>query len=129
MMKKYRVKSRWVGYDGAPLYAVNLTGLGADREAITFEIEGAEAVLCKQEKGSLLVVLDLALTNMTPEVVRFLSAHAGQPSDPIRKLAIVGISRVQKAWYRVTRHVSWPNHARFFDEHEKAKAWLVMERF
>ena len=125
----YRIKSRWVGHDGAPLYAVNLTGFGSDRATITAEIEGAESVLCKQEKNSLLVVLDLALTDMTPEIAGFLSAHAGQPADPIRKMAIVGVSGTRKFWYRITRRVAWPRHARFFDEHEKAKAWLVSERF
>ena len=49
--------------------------------------------------------------------------------DTIRKMAIVGISGPKRIWYRFSKKVSWPKHARFFDGHEPAKAWLIAEGF
>ena len=77
----------------------------------------------------MLAVVDLALTDIGPEVIAFLKAHAGQEGDPIRKMAIIGISPLTQFWYRLTGKISWPRQAHFFGEHEKAKPWLISEQF
>ncbi len=125
----YRMQSRWISYENTPLFGINLDGFGADRQRLVAEIEAVEAVLRQKERGTVLAVVDLALTDIGPEVTAFLQAHAGQEDDPIRKMAIIGISRPRQIWYRLTRKVAWPRHARFFDEHEKAKPWLTSENF
>ncbi len=125
----YRMHSRWISYNLTPILGINLDGFEADRAGLQAEIDAVEAILSQQERNSLLVVLDLALTDFGPETVAFLRAHAGQEGDPIRKMAIVGIPGWRRAWYRLTRKVTWPLHARFFDEHEKAKPWLISEGF
>ena len=124
-----RLQSRWISFRGAPILGINLDGFESDCAGARAEIEAVEAILCTQERGSLLAVLDIALTNMMPEVIRFITAHSGQADDPIRKMAIVGVSDARRIWYRLTKKITWPKHARFFDEHEKAKAWLVTEGF
>ena len=108
---------------------INLDGFESDCSGVRAEIEAVEAILCTQERGSLLVVLDIALTDMMPELIQFIAAHSGGPGDPIRKLAIVGVSGPKRMWYRLTQKISWPKNARFFDEHEKAKPWLISENF
>ncbi len=123
----YHMQSRWVSYENTPLFGINLDGFGADRQRLRAEIEAVEAILIQKERSTVLAVVDLALTDIGPEVIAFLSAHAGQEGDPIRKMAIIGISRPRQVWYRLARKVAWPRHARFFDEHEKAKPWLVFE--
>ncbi len=125
----FRMHSRWISHKGSPVLGINLDGFEADRAGLQAEIDAVEAILSTQENNSLLVVVDLALTNIGPEVAAFLNAHAGQESDPIRKMAIVGISGVRKIWYQRVRKISWPKHARFFDGHEEAKAWLISDGF
>ena len=121
--------SRWISHKLTPVLGINLDGFEADRAGLRAEIAAVEAILSAQERGSLLVVVDMALTDMGPELIAFLNAHAGQESDPIRKMAIVGISGPKRIWYRFSKKVSWPKHARFFDGHEPAKAWLIAEGF
>ena len=125
---KNRIRSRWVSYLENPLFGMNLCGFEGDRQGVVAEIEAVEDILCKQPWQSVLAVLDIARTNMTPELVAFIQAHSGQEGDPIRKLAIIGVPEWKKIWYRYVKKVAWPKKARFFDEHEKAKAWLVGER-
>ena len=123
------MQSRWISYENTPLFGINLDGFGADRQRLQEEIEAVEAILRQKERNTVLAVVDLALTDIGPEVIAFLNAHAGQEGDPIRKMAIVGISAMRQVWYRLVKKVSWPTHARFFDEHEKAKPWLTSEQF
>ncbi len=125
----YRMQSRWVSYENTPLFGINLDGFGADRQRLQAEIEAVESILRQKEHNTVLTVVDLALTDIGPEVIAFLNAHAGQEGDPIRKMAIIGVSPVQQIWYRLAKKVTWPRHARFFDEHEKAKPWLTSEQF
>jgi hypothetical protein len=125
----YRMQSRWVSYENTPLFGINLDGFGNDRQRLQAEIEAVEAILRQKERNTVLAVVDLALTGMSPEVIAFLQAHAGQQGDPIRKMAIIGISSLRRVWYRLVKKVAWPRQARFFDEHEKAKPWLLSEQF
>lgn len=110
-----------------PILGINLCGYESDRQGVAAEIAAVEAILARHPCSSLLAVLDLAYTEMMPEIVAFIHAHSGQASDPIRKLAIIGVSGRQKFWYRLRKTVTWPRHARFFDEHERAKVWLISE--
>jgi hypothetical protein len=112
-----------------PMFGLNLAGYGSDRAGVVAEIQAAEEMFCKHFGSPLRVDLDLAQTDMLPEIVAFLNAHTGQQGDPIFKLAIIGIPGWKKTWYQMTKKINWPKNARFFDEHEKAKAWLITERF
>ncbi len=123
----YRMQSRWISYENTPLFGINLDGFGADRQRLQAEIEAVESILRQKERGTVLAVVDLALTDIGPEAAAFLSAHAGQEGDPIRKMAIIGVSPMRRLWYRLARKIFWPRHTRFFDEHEKAKPWLISE--
>lgn len=122
-----RPRSVMITHQENPMLGINLCGYEADRQSVVAEIAAAEAILARQPANSLLVVIDLAFTEMMPEIVSFIQAHSGQAGDPIRKMAVVGVSSTRRFWYRLRKTITWPRHARFFDEHEKAKAWLISE--
>ena len=124
-----RLRSVWVTMKEIPIFGLNLAGYGADREGVVAEIEAAEDMMRKHFGDPLRVDFDMALTDMQPEIITFINNHSGQPGDPIFKLAIIGIPGWKRTWYRLTKKINWPKNARFFDEHEKAKAWLITERF
>jgi hypothetical protein len=130
-MKK-RVRSVWISFHNAPLFGANLCGYGSDREAIRFELAGVEEHLRGQPSSSVLADVDLSQTDLCPEIIAFLEAHNGQEGDPIRKMAIIGVSGWQRwwwqrRWFQRVKKIQWPRHARFFDGHEPAKEWLIRE--
>ncbi len=122
-----RTRSVIISHKLAPLIGINLCGFGADREAVRAELEAAVKLFDRVAGGPRLVVLDIADTQMTPEIAAFLAVHNGQPGDPIDRLAIVGVTGWRKWWDQVRKRVVWPKKARFFAGHEPAKAWLVGE--
>ena len=88
----------------------------------------AGAVINQQGENSLLVAVDCHQTELLEEMVPFFKDYAGRPKNPIRKLAVVGVSSFQRAWYRWTKGIAWPKNARFFADYEDAKDWLITER-
>ncbi len=124
-----RRRSVWISHKNTPLFGLNLSGYGADAAGIHAELEAAEEDFCRRPGyGSFLVALDLAFCDMLPELAAFINSHNGQPGDPIRKLAVIGVPWYKRLWYQWIKGVRWPKHARFFDAQEPAKAWLISER-
>ncbi len=124
-----RLRSVWVTMKEIPMFGLNLAGYGSDREGVVAELTAAEDMLCHHFGDRVRVAMDIAQTDMMPEIIQFLHAHTGERSDPIFKLAIIGLPGWKKTWYQWTKKIRWPKNARFFDEQEKAKAWLISERF
>lgn len=93
------------------------------------EIEASEAVIQQQAENSLLVAVALHQATMMPELTAFFKRYAGKERNPIRKMAILYVTRWQRIWFRLAHGVTWPQNARFFDDYEKAKDWLVSEQF
>jgi hypothetical protein len=132
-MKK-RVRSLWISFKNTPLFGANLCGYGSDREALRYELAGVEENLRSRPRSSVLMDLDLAQTDLCPEIIAFLVAHNGQEDDPVRKMGIIGVSAWQRwwwprRWFQKGEKVRWPRHARFFEGHEPAKEWLIKEVF
>jgi len=112
-----------------PIYGLNLAGYGSDREGVIAELSAAKEMISRHFGSPLRIDMDIALTDMMPEIIAFFHAHPGEPGGPSFKLAVIGIPGWKKIWYQATKKIQWPKNARFFDEHEKAKAWLISERF
>jgi hypothetical protein len=123
-----RVCSKWLSYRGTMIYCIDFSGCGADRQSLKVELEAAEAVICHQGADSLLATVDVSQTEMGAELAAFIQNSTARAGKPFRKMAFLGVSPLQKLWYGWSRHISWPACARFFDEYEKAKAWLVEEK-
>jgi hypothetical protein len=124
-----RLRSVWVTMKEIPMYGLNLAGYESDREGVIAELDAAEELIRHHFGSPLRIDMDVAGTELMPEILAFLNAHPGEPGGPIFKLAIIGVPAWQWAWLRWTKKIRWPQNARFFDEHEKAKAWLISERF
>jgi len=122
-----RTRARWVSRKERSLWCCDFTAFGADRPALQAEIEASDAVIRQQSPDSLLVAVDLCNTPISPEIAAFFQDNAGRQPNPIHKLAVLGVSRWQRLWYRLTRRVTWPRSTRFFDDYEQAKDWLVAE--
>jgi hypothetical protein len=126
---KRRTGTKWVSYQETPLFCIDFSGYGSDLAGVMQEIEVAEREISRRAPGSLLVAVDLSLTEMMPVIAGFFNRHPGHGQDPIRKMGILGVSGFHRRWYRWVKHVSWPKNAMFFDEYEQIKRWLVAEGF
>jgi len=60
--------------------------------------------------------------------VAYLQSLATRSPNPIRKVAVVGLSSWQRLWDRLVQHIDWPKEVAFFSDWEAAKAWLIGER-
>jgi hypothetical protein len=123
-----RVNSKWLTKRETSFYTIDFSGLGADRNGLLAEMKAAEAVLSKQADHSLLVAVDAHQTEMTDELVEWFSSFATRAHNPLRKMAILGISPFKRAWYRWTKGIIWPKSARFLNDYEDAKDWLIGEK-
>jgi hypothetical protein len=126
---KRRVHSTWISRKEVRIYCIDFSGLGSDHAGLGIEIEASEDVICQQPVNSMLVTVDLHLSEMMPEIVAFLNKCASRQQNPIRKMVILGITGLQRFWYPLVKGVTWPQNAIFLDDFEQAKDWLIAERF
>ncbi len=124
-----RTNSKWITRKETPIYCIDFSGLGSDRQGLQQEMNAAEIVLCQQAKGSLLLAVDIHQTSLLPEITDFFRNYTIRSNNPILKMAVLGVSSFQRLWYSWLKSVSWPKNAAFFDDYEKAKDWLISERF
>jgi hypothetical protein len=127
-MKK-RTRATWISRKEVPIWCCDFGGFGSDRQGLVAEIAVSQAVIDQQAENSLLVAVDLNDARPTSEIVEFFNSNASRARTPIRKLAILGVSDFQRFWYRRVKRISWPKKSRFFDDWEKAKDWLITDRF
>jgi hypothetical protein len=124
-----RVNSKWLTKKETSFYTIDFSGLGTDRQGLLDEMKTAQAVIARQGENSLLVAVDCHQTEMMEEMVEFFKTYAGQAKNPIRKLAVVGISSFQRSWYRWAKGITWPKNTHFFADYEDAKDWLIGEKY
>ncbi len=125
---KHHIRATWVSRKEVPLWCCDFGGFGSDRAGLQAEIAASQAVIDQQAENSLLVAVDLSDATLTPEIADFFNTNARHARNPIRRLAILGLSDFQRLWYRYVKHVNWPKQSRFFQDWEQAKDWLVSER-
>ncbi len=126
---QHKTRAKWVSYKERDLFGCDFSGFGSDRSSLAAEIQVSEAIIRQQAENSLLLAVYMHEAAPTPELIRFFERSCCPVKNPIRKMAILGVSNIQRIWYQRVKGISWPKNARFFDDYEKAKAWLVAERF
>jgi hypothetical protein len=127
-MKK-RIRATWVSRKERRIWCCDFSGFEGDRPGLVAEIEASQAVIQEQPDNSMLVAVDLCHTNIVPEIAAFFEINSSPTENPIHKMAIIGVSSLQRFWYQRVGLITWPKNARFFDDWEKAKDWLVGEGF
>ena len=127
-MKK-RNRAVWITRKERRIWCCDFGGFKGDHTGLMDEIEASQAVIQQQKEDSLLVAVDLCQAKMTPEIAAFFNAYSNQTKSPIHKMAVLGVSEIQRLRYRWLDGINWPKNARFFCDWERAKDWLIKESF
>jgi hypothetical protein len=127
-MKK-RIRSTWVSRKERSIWCCDFSSFGSDRAGFLAELAASETVINSQRDNSLPVAVDLYDVHMEPELVEFFRNYARPNSNPVWKMAIVHISGARRLWLHMAAGVTWPPQAKFFEDYEAAKDWLVGEKF
>jgi hypothetical protein len=120
-------RSTWVTYHEVPLLGLDFSEFGDDRAALAAEITASEAELRDRPPNSVLVAIALHKVTIQPELVAFFGRWSDPAGNPIRKTAILFLSRLERLAFR-QKGIRWPPNAHFFSDYEDAKAWLISER-
>ncbi len=118
-----RIHTCWLNTRNTRIFCVDLSSLDGNPAGLAAEIQAARAVIEAQPENSLLVTVDLHHTRLTLEIERLLRDSA----RPVRKMAILGVPGLRRAWYSLAGRAAWPGRARFFADFEQAKDWLAAE--
>jgi hypothetical protein len=127
-MKKH-IRATWVSRKETSIFCCSFGGFKGDRQGLAEEVEASLDVICQYSPDSMLVAVDMYHPHFTPELLDFFRVYSNPQNNPIRRMAIIYVSPFQRFWYQRRKGVVWPRNARFFDDYEKAKDWLVGEIF
>jgi len=127
-MLRRRTRATWVSRKEIRFFCLDFSGFQSDPAGLSAEIEASDAVIQRQPAHSLLLAIDLNQARLVPDLVAYLQSLATRSPNPIRKVAVVGLSSWQRLWDRLVQHIDWPKEAAFFSDWEAAKAWLIGER-
>lgn len=118
-------RATWITRKNVPMWCLDFSGFAQDHAGLCREIAFSHTGLQHRPPHSVLVAVDLYQTKMTPEIAVFFRTYADSVTSPIRKLALIHVTTLRRLNYRYWHHVVWSPMARFFDDYERAKAWLV----
>lgn len=123
-----RARAAWVSRKEIPFFCLDFSGFRSDPAGLTAEIRASEAVIAAQAPHSLLLAIDLHRAGFAPDLIAYLRILVNRSPNPVRRVAVIGLSGWRRRWLALVKHIEWPRNAAFFDDWETGKAWLIGER-
>lgn len=121
------MKSRWRQHNGIAFLHLDYANFKHDLRGLAAEVNEADAVITRQAKGSVLVLIDLTDTVASAAVVEMFKTSSASTTPYIIRHAIIGISGLRAFLAdRVARLVNKP--MRVFKSEDAALDWLVSGR-
>ena len=113
------MRSSWMNRAGKQLLFLDYSGL-RDRASMRAEVAKADRVICSQELGSVLAIVDLR----GAEGTRVFADLVKSASPFMDRLALVGLTGVRRAAAMIAARFS-KSRVRLFDTRAEAIAWLL----
>jgi hypothetical protein len=120
------LKSTWINHKGKKIFYADYSYLEKDFDKLKAEVNSANAIMVREPKGSLLLLVDVNNTTGTSENTFFLKDAAIRVKAHVRKAAVVGVSGVRLALLRSVSYLSGMD-IKPFEDIEAAKDWLARE--
>jgi hypothetical protein len=121
------MKSKWINHKEKKIFFADYSDFEKDFEKLKKEVTQANAIMVREPKRSLLLLVNVHGTTGTAEITFFLKDAAIQVKANVRKAAVIGVSGVRLALLRSVSYLSGMD-IRPFDDIESAKDWLVSEK-
>lgn len=121
------MKSHWESRNGVRYLYCDFSGFRRDLEALTREVDEADAVILAQPEDSVLLLVDLRNTVTTSAVVNLFKRSSAKTKGRVSRQAVVGVSGIQRV---LAQAVALFSHETFvlFDDTDTAAEWLASER-
>lgn len=115
-------------YKGGEIHCLKYGSTYKDHAKL-YDLMKCEEEFIQQTNKKLRIWIDLYKTNITDELLEKLVVNLLNINEHIKKLSIVGLSRINQ--FRIKRKLSQRNiqfPVTFYSDPEEAKTWLVSER-
>jgi Holliday junction resolvasome RuvABC endonuclease subunit len=118
------MKSGWETYKGKRIFRGRYANLTL--EEIRAEVVAVEKEMVQQPLDSVLLLVDTAGTDASPEALRHFKNVALHSEEYVHKAAVLGVTGVKRMILEIIVRFSGMNLIPFSDEQE-AKDWLVRD--
>jgi hypothetical protein len=118
------MKSQWITHQGKKIFYVDLSNFKLDEEGLKAEASAATQVVSREPEKSMLMLVSLKDTLVSPRVSGILKENISQANKYGKKGAIIGLSGARKLIFELFSSLTKAENASF-DDIEKAKDWLV----
>ena len=102
---RQHTRAAWVSRKEIDFFCLDFSSFKSNPAGLAMEIQASEAVIRRQGPASLLLAIDLNQAALTPALVAYLQTLSCRSPNPIRRVAIIGLSSWQRLWARLVRHV------------------------
>ena len=118
------MKSQWLEHKGKRILSGDLSNFKMDISGLKAEFEYTTGILLQQPEKSVLMVVDLRGTIISPETLGLIKSQIDRSNKYIRKGAIVGLTGARKTLFDLLSKLTRSEVAAF-DAPEPAMDWLV----
>lgn len=117
------MKSKWITHAGQKIFLTDYTN--QTLESLQAEMQAAEALICQQPEGSVLVLSDVRGTVASPQVLALSKQSSVRCQRYVRKQAIVGLLGAPQTLLDILTKFSGQKNFQIFNDIEQAKDWLI----
>ena len=119
------MKSRWITHGKQKVFYYDYKDFGPDANGMIAEIDEVEVAIRQEPKKSLLILIDVRDSMITREVGTRITKNSQYTKAYARKVAVVGVTGVTRAFAATISRLTRGTPESFFDDVEEALDWLV----
>lgn len=118
------MKSFWTEHKGCRFLYADYSNYGRNLEALRLELDYADTMIENEPRNDTLVLVDIRHTVTSTPVVSLMKESAARTKGRVAKLAVIGVSGVQRILATAVSRFS-REPLQLFDDLDAAKDWLV----
>jgi len=120
------MKSKWIEYNGRKILYQDYSNFFFNEHALRKELEEVQALVLAEAENSLLVLTNMANTEVTMTVMPVLNEASRVTRSHIRKTAVLGVSGIKRTLGDLLSRITGQELMYFTNENE-AKIWLTSD--
>ncbi|HEY0143857.1 MAG TPA: STAS/SEC14 domain-containing protein [Thermoanaerobaculia bacterium] len=118
------MKSRWIEQRGRRILYCDYSGFRRDVEQLHLEIAACDEAIAREQRNSVLALVDLRGTSLSVETLGALKQSALHRAPYIEREAVVGLTAIQAVLIQAVANFAHREY-RLFDTTDDAQEWLA----